>query len=337
MWFPGAALMGVTDRDAGAGARLRGPCPRRPRFPDLESMVAAGIDVVHVLTPPPGDAQVALEALEPDRHALVEKPLATSEADCMHLAHVASLAVVASVRIIRCSPIRRCATCSTPSPPVASGSPSAPSTSACGLSVVAGLPLPNITANVAPVPRPWSAWARPAACSARRDRGRGARLRVTRRRPEPVLRRVARGGAPPAWGRTLRLSWSVWPLQTVSTRTRPEARCVPTWNRCSRPSGAPAAAPRLNRAPGPSVRARRTALGTRERLALGVGRLRPYAGLRHAVDGSTSRWPTARRCPHRSRTAVAWCAGSRRQPGSPTRPSGCASRLDVLVPAPTRW
>ncbi len=89
--FPGAVLVGVTDRDA-ARARDFAARARGVRvFPDLESMVAAGIDVVHVLTPPHTHAQVALEALERDCHVLVEKPLATSEADCMHLAQVASL------------------------------------------------------------------------------------------------------------------------------------------------------------------------------------------------------------------------------------------------------
>jgi 2-alkyl-3-oxoalkanoate reductase len=88
--FPGAVLVGVTDRDAararGFAARVRGVRV----FPDLESMVAAGVDVVHVLTPPDTHAEVALEALERDCHVLVEKPLATSDADCARLAEAAS-------------------------------------------------------------------------------------------------------------------------------------------------------------------------------------------------------------------------------------------------------
>jgi predicted dehydrogenase/nucleoside-diphosphate-sugar epimerase len=89
--LPGAVLVGVTDRDAaraqGFAARARGVRV----FPDLESMLAAGIDVVHVLTPPDAHAQVALEALERGCHVLVEKPLATSDADCARLATAASL------------------------------------------------------------------------------------------------------------------------------------------------------------------------------------------------------------------------------------------------------
>src|SRR5262249_35699276 len=89
--FPGAVLVGVTDRDP---ARAR-DCAARARgvraFPDLASMVNAGIDVVHILTPPHTHARVALEALERGCHVLVEKPLATSDADCMRLAEAASL------------------------------------------------------------------------------------------------------------------------------------------------------------------------------------------------------------------------------------------------------
>ena len=88
---PHAALVGVTDRDTARArafaARIRGVRV----FPDLGSMVDAGTDVVHVLTPPHAHARGALEALERGCHVLVEKPLATSDADCMQLAEAASL------------------------------------------------------------------------------------------------------------------------------------------------------------------------------------------------------------------------------------------------------
>src|SRR5262245_3446337 len=89
--FPGAMLVGVTDRDperaCDFAARLRGVCV----FPDLRSMVDAGIDVVHVLTPPGPNAEVAMEALERGCHVLVEKPLATSDVECGQLAVASSL------------------------------------------------------------------------------------------------------------------------------------------------------------------------------------------------------------------------------------------------------
>jgi predicted dehydrogenase/nucleoside-diphosphate-sugar epimerase len=88
---PGALLVGVTDRDAERAhdfaTRARGVSV----FPDLASLVAAGADVVHVLTPPHTHAEVALEAIERDCHVLVEKPLATSDGDCARLARAASL------------------------------------------------------------------------------------------------------------------------------------------------------------------------------------------------------------------------------------------------------
>ena len=88
--LPGAVLVGVTDRD-GARAHEFAARARHVRvFPDLESMVAAGVDVVHVLTPPETHAELALEAVERDCHVLVEKPLATSDADCARLAEAAS-------------------------------------------------------------------------------------------------------------------------------------------------------------------------------------------------------------------------------------------------------
>src|SRR5262245_7729924 len=89
--FPGAMLVGVTDRDperaCDFAAGLRGVCV----FPDLRSMVDAGIDVVHVLTPPRTHAEVAMEALERGCHVLVEKPLATSDVECGQLAVASSL------------------------------------------------------------------------------------------------------------------------------------------------------------------------------------------------------------------------------------------------------
>jgi predicted dehydrogenase/nucleoside-diphosphate-sugar epimerase len=88
---PGAVLVGVTDRDPARAQRFAARVRGVGVFPDLESMVAAGVDVVHVLTPPHAHAQVALEALERGCHVLVEKPLATSDVDCARLAAAASL------------------------------------------------------------------------------------------------------------------------------------------------------------------------------------------------------------------------------------------------------
>ena len=78
-------IVGVTDLDL-ARARATG----LPTFESLQAMATAGLDVVHVLTPPDSHTAVALEALRLGCHVLVEKPLATSVEDCDGLAEQAA-------------------------------------------------------------------------------------------------------------------------------------------------------------------------------------------------------------------------------------------------------
>ncbi len=52
-------------------------------------MVNAGVDVVHVLTPPSSHASIVLRALELGCHVLVEKPLAVEVEDCERIAAAA--------------------------------------------------------------------------------------------------------------------------------------------------------------------------------------------------------------------------------------------------------
>jgi len=61
-------------------------------YPSLDAMAAAGLDVVHVLTPPASHTAVALDALRRGCHVLVEKPLATSVEDCDRLAAASAAA-----------------------------------------------------------------------------------------------------------------------------------------------------------------------------------------------------------------------------------------------------
>jgi predicted dehydrogenase/nucleoside-diphosphate-sugar epimerase len=86
---PHAELVGVTDLDP---ARARALCDAagagRP-YASLAELVAAGVDVVHVCTPPGAHAEIALAALELGCHVLVEKPLATRLEDCDALARAA--------------------------------------------------------------------------------------------------------------------------------------------------------------------------------------------------------------------------------------------------------
>lgn len=55
-------------------------------YPSLEAIAEAGLDVVHVLTPPASHTTVAVDALRRGCHVLVEKPLATSVEECDRLA-----------------------------------------------------------------------------------------------------------------------------------------------------------------------------------------------------------------------------------------------------------
>lgn len=89
--IPAAVLVGVTDQDAARARAFAARAGGVRVFPDLAAMVAGGAGVVHVLTPPHAHAEIALEALARGCHVLVEKPLATSDAECARLAEAASL------------------------------------------------------------------------------------------------------------------------------------------------------------------------------------------------------------------------------------------------------
>jgi len=72
----GMRLAGVCDSSAEAGEGLAAALGV-PFFPTLAAM-AAGVDAVHVLTPPATHAALAIEALEAGLHVLVEKPMAVT-------------------------------------------------------------------------------------------------------------------------------------------------------------------------------------------------------------------------------------------------------------------
>src|SRR5688500_15945291 len=75
--LPEVRIVGITDL---APDRARAVASRFgiTAYPSLGAMAAAGLDVVHVLTPPSSHTAVALEALELGAPVLVEKPLATN-------------------------------------------------------------------------------------------------------------------------------------------------------------------------------------------------------------------------------------------------------------------
>jgi predicted dehydrogenase len=82
--IPFVEIVGVADLDRAKAETLAG------RFgltavASLADLVAAGANVIHVLTPPATHAAVATEALRAGAHVLVEKPLATDADDCTKL------------------------------------------------------------------------------------------------------------------------------------------------------------------------------------------------------------------------------------------------------------
>ena len=86
--LPGVELVGVTDLDSRKAEAAAEKWGTRS-FGSMEALVAAGANVIHVLTPPSTHARVALEALERGCHVLVEKPVAESVEDALAIAHLA--------------------------------------------------------------------------------------------------------------------------------------------------------------------------------------------------------------------------------------------------------
>jgi len=90
-------LVGICDLDHARAEQRAGDWGTRA-FEDLDELVAAGANVIHVLTPPGAHAKVALAALAKNCHVLIEKPITEDEADALEIARVArEKGLVASV------------------------------------------------------------------------------------------------------------------------------------------------------------------------------------------------------------------------------------------------
>lgn len=87
--LPQCELVGVVDLDARRAQETASKFGVAT-FPSLAAMVDAGVNVVHVLTPPHVHAAVAQEALELGCHVLIEKPLAEDVKDCQKVAKLAA-------------------------------------------------------------------------------------------------------------------------------------------------------------------------------------------------------------------------------------------------------
>lgn len=86
--LPGVELIGVTDLDR-AKAEEAAKKWGTTAFATMDDLIAAGANVIHVLTPPSAHGKVALAALEKGCHVLVEKPVTEDEAEALAIAKLA--------------------------------------------------------------------------------------------------------------------------------------------------------------------------------------------------------------------------------------------------------
>jgi predicted dehydrogenase/nucleoside-diphosphate-sugar epimerase len=85
---PTVELIGVADLDRAKAAAQAEKWGTRA-FDDLDALVAAGANVIHVLTPPSSHAAIARAALERGCHVMIEKPIAEDVADARAIGELA--------------------------------------------------------------------------------------------------------------------------------------------------------------------------------------------------------------------------------------------------------
>jgi predicted dehydrogenase/nucleoside-diphosphate-sugar epimerase len=82
--LPDVELIGVTDLDNDR-AKTNAEKWGTKAYDSLDALIAAGANVIHVLTPPAAHAKVARAAIEKGCHVLVEKPVAEDEKEALEL------------------------------------------------------------------------------------------------------------------------------------------------------------------------------------------------------------------------------------------------------------
>ncbi|MGE0547931.1 MAG: NAD-dependent epimerase/dehydratase family protein [Kofleriaceae bacterium] len=85
---PAVELVGVCDLDA-ERARTNAERWGTTAYADLDALIAAGANVIHVLTPPSAHAKVAIAALERGCHVLIEKPIAEDAEEARKIGELA--------------------------------------------------------------------------------------------------------------------------------------------------------------------------------------------------------------------------------------------------------
>ncbi len=100
-------VVGIADLDLGKALGVARSFGLPNVYQNVDELLAAGVDVVHVLTPPAFHAAVAVRALQAGSHVLVEKPMAETPQQCdeMIAAAEASGKVLCVVHSGRLDPI----------------------------------------------------------------------------------------------------------------------------------------------------------------------------------------------------------------------------------------
>src|ERR1043165_492189 len=86
---PDVELVGLADLDS-ARAQANAEKWGTRAYADLDALVAAGANVIHVLTPPSSHGAIAKAALEKGCHVLVEKPITEDPEEAHALAELAA-------------------------------------------------------------------------------------------------------------------------------------------------------------------------------------------------------------------------------------------------------
>lgn len=88
--LPSVQVVGVADLDLAkakaVAKRFDLPCA----YGSVEDLLASGVDVVHILTPPVSHAALSIQALHAGVHVLVEKPMAETPEQCEQMMAAAS-------------------------------------------------------------------------------------------------------------------------------------------------------------------------------------------------------------------------------------------------------
>lgn len=80
--LPSVQLVGIADLDLAKAQAVAKAFNLPAAYGSVEELLAAGVDVVHVLTPPAFHSRLAIQALQAGVHVLVEKPMAETPEQC---------------------------------------------------------------------------------------------------------------------------------------------------------------------------------------------------------------------------------------------------------------